>query len=217
MKAEDPEPSFVAVSTAVLWLGSTAVSILGMRLAYAPAVLPTRDPPPVQAQIVHVELSSDASPALDVHPSENAPDADQPPAPLTAPAVAAEAAMTPLAIPFAANPAFVEPMRSQTSDVIATTAPAVAQPRHLTFGQGEARQPVPEYPREAQLAHQQGSVLVRFTVGEDGKVRSAEVATPCPFAILNQAAARGVRDTWRFAPGPVRNYEVTIEYTLKRR
>ncbi len=67
------------------------------------------------------------------------------------------------------------------------------------------------------MAHQQGSVVVRFIVGENGKVQSAQAVVPCPFALLNQAAVRAVRENWRFRPGPPSrgNYEVTIVFQLR--
>jgi protein TonB len=148
-------------------------------------------------------------------------DTDQPPAPPEVVSAPSEAPLIAIATPSPAI-AFAEPVKAvpQQQTLVTTptkVAPAPDSPKRLTFGEGEGRQPSPEYPREAQLAHQQGSVLVRFIVGEDGRVQSAAVQTPCPFAMLNQAAVRGVRDSWRFARGTVRTYEVTIIYTLKSR
>jgi len=93
----------------------------------------------------------------------------------------------------------------------AASAPAIT---HLTIGQGEGRQPLPQYPREAVLAGQEGTVGLRFTVGEDGRVQSVEVVSPSRWPLLNQAASRAVRETWRFTPGPRRIYEVPIEFQL---
>jgi protein TonB len=115
------------------------------------------------------------------------------------------------AVPPAAQPA------PQTQPVVsapaASAAPAIQQ---ITYGQGEGRQPAPEYPREAQLAHQQGVVVIRFTVDEEGSVVEADATTPCPFPLLNQAALRAVRETWRFPPGAPRAYEVAIRFQLRK-
>jgi len=89
--------------------------------------------------------------------------------------------------------------------------PAVQQ---ITFGAGEGQQPTPEYPLQAALARQQGTVVVRFTVGTEGQVLDAEAIKPCHTSLLNQAAVRAVRDTWRFVSGPMRCYEVSIEFKL---
>jgi TonB family protein len=86
----------------------------------------------------------------------------------------------------------------------------------LTFGQGEGRQPAPEYPRRAMQEGQEGLVGVRFTVGENGRVLTAEPIAPAPWPLLNEAALRAVRERWRFRPGPPRSYEVAIRFELKR-
>jgi protein TonB len=96
------------------------------------------------------------------------------------------------------------------------TAAATPPATRLTFGEGEGRQPPPEYPRQAILARQQGTVGLRFTVGEDGRILSVEVTLPSRWPLLNQAAERAVRDTWRFNPGPRRIYEVPIEFDLNQ-
>lgn len=101
----------------------------------------------------------------------------------------------------------------------AIIAPAIAAPpavAHLTLGVGEGRQPPPEYPREAMLARQEGTVVVRFQVDETGRVTAVEVVSPARWPLLNQAATHAVRDTWRFAPGPVRRFEVPIQFQLAR-
>ncbi|MDR3405058.1 MAG: energy transducer TonB [Chthoniobacter sp.] len=92
-------------------------------------------------------------------------------------------------------------------------APAVQQ---LTYGQGDGRQPAPDYPPEAIAARHQGNVRVRFSVGEDGRVLTAQVVGPCPWPMLNQSALRTVRERWRFRAGPPRLYEVTIAFQIKQ-
>ena len=94
-------------------------------------------------------------------------------------------------------------------------AAPISAPIRLTFGVGEGRQPPPEYPREAVLAQQEGTVVVVFTVGTNGRVTDAVATSPSPWEILNQAALRKIRQTWRFSQGPVRSYQVTIQFQLK--
>ena len=95
--------------------------------------------------------------------------------------------------------------------VVQPTAPAV-QP--LVLGQGEGVQPEIEYPPEAAQANEQGTVVVRLTVDTAGRVQSDEAVSPCPYEILNHAAVSQIREKWRFAPGPVRVYEVPIHFEL---
>jgi protein TonB len=94
-----------------------------------------------------------------------------------------------------------------------TAAPTVTR---LTFGKGEGNQPAPEYPREAALAGQEGTVTVRFTVDAGGHVTSTTVSQPSHWPLLNHAATTAVKETWHFAPGLPRAYEVPIEFQLNR-
>lgn len=64
-------------------------------------------------------------------------------------------------------------------------------------------------------SRQQGSVRIRMNVSPGGQVTSAEVASPCPWPLLNQAAVRTVRDRWHFSSGLARIYEVTIHFQIR--
>jgi protein TonB len=82
------------------------------------------------------------------------------------------------------------------------------------MGEGEGNQPPPEYPSEAALARQQGTVTLRFNVDETGRVTQVDTIAPCRFPLLNRAAARTVRERWHFPPGQPRVYEVPIEFQI---
>jgi protein TonB len=101
---------------------------------------------------------------------------------------------------------------AQTAARTNSVAPPVVQT--LIFGQGEGKQPAPEYPRQAIRQGQEGKITVRFVVGETGKVTDAEVAVRSPWPLLNEAAVRTVRNHWRFRPGSTRAYEVQIRFEL---
>jgi len=206
------ELPLIAVATMALWLLCLAIGITGLILHYPRPLAPTAQLPPVQAQLVNVQIAD----APDEAPSPQ-PDAKPPPdaASIT------DAPTSPQLIPVAApSPAiaFARPVAGPTTMVSArqaapaTTGPAV---QRLVYGSGAGRQPKPEYPREAALAHEEGTVLVRFTVDESGSVTSASAAEPCAFSLLNQAAVRTIRDDWRFPRGVVRQYEVSITFQLK--
>ena len=96
---------------------------------------------------------------------------------------------------------------------VAVAAPPV---QRLVHGQGEGRQPAPDYPPQAQRAGQEGVVRVRFSVGENGRVIAAEAAEPSPWGLLNTAAVRTVRERWRFQAGVVRLYEVSIRFEIRK-
>jgi protein TonB len=159
-----------------------------------------------------------AGPRADVAPP---PDLNAPPAPPAPPE-----ALPPTAVA-APSPsiAFAVPVEGPTRIVDAKLAvPVAARPplpvappvRHLTFGVGEGRQPDPEYPHDAVLAHEEGTVVVRFKVGQDGRVLSAVVTQPSRWPLLNQAALRAVRDEWRLSPGKAGTYDIPIQFVLTR-
>jgi protein TonB len=91
---------------------------------------------------------------------------------------------------------------------------APASVETIVFGRGEGRQPAPEYPFQAQRQGQQGTVQIRFTVGENGRILDAALAGPCPWPLLNESALKAVRQTWRFTPGKSRLCQVSIHFTL---
>lgn len=84
----------------------------------------------------------------------------------------------------------------------------------LSFGSGAGRQPAPSYPLQARRSNQQGTVVVEFIVGVDGKVLSAWVKTPCAYDLLNNAALSTIRSRWKFPAGEARRYKIPIVFRL---
>ncbi|HEY1684756.1 MAG TPA: energy transducer TonB [Tepidisphaeraceae bacterium] len=222
------EVGLLSIGTAVLWVSCAAVGILGLVIPYPtppPQATPT---PPVQAQIVHVELTKRIAPVMSdspVAPSNPSPSAaPETPAPLAPAAVAAPSPSIAFAVPIAgpvkfvpANQAIATPI-NRPAVAPAQTAPKTAgQPTRLILGQGEGRQPAPQYPFEAIRQDQEGTVVVRFSVDENGAVAEASAITPCPYPLLNQAALEAVRNTWHFVAGQRRSYEVSIQFQLQRK
>lgn len=218
-----------AIFTLVLWLFVSAVAGIGAWLAYPVPLPPERAREPVQAEFLSVELTTEPllSPELPTPPPPEAmpPTLPEKSTPVPAPAAIAVAEPSPaIAFPVpvegpvrVVNAAQASVVR-QAPVVTATTAQAlpVAVPavQQLQYGQGEGKQPAPDYPMTARRQGQQGTVGVRFTVGPDGHVVAAEAIRPAPWPILTQAAVRTVRDRWKFRPGPLRLYEVSIRFEL---
>ena len=225
--AERDGIAWSSVLTLVLWTGCVTVGALGFVLPYTRPQPPARQPEPVQAEILNVELSNDPLPPLDTAPAVT-PDPSQPP-PLLEP-VAAPVAPPMIAV---AQPspaiAFALPVEGPVRVVEAKhaahvappaetrTAPVISPPvQQLVHGQGEGRQPAPDYPPKAKQAGHEGKVGIVFTVGTNGRVVTAELKRPCPWGLLNSAALRVIRNRWRFSPGSVRLYEVDIYFEITK-
>ena len=221
------EPSLLAVVTLIAWLSCVVIGSLGLIIPYARALLQTEPQlEPIKAEVIQVEVANDAVPP--VKTPARLPDLMQPPRPIAPETIPPMPPMISVAAPspdiaFAVPipiPARLVPAKEASFRAVETlpteVAPVPMTPQPLTFGQGEGRQPAPEYPRQALREGQEGLVTVRMTVGEDGHVIAAEAASSSPWPLLNQAALRVVRSRWRFTPGSVRAYEVAIRFQLNR-
>ena len=217
--------SWWSVLTLVLWTGCLAIGWLGFVLPYARPHPQAKPPEPVQTQILNVELANDLPLPEPVPPL---PDAAQPP-PLSDPvvlpaappmiAVARPKPAIAFALPVEGPARIVEAQQAAYVRPPAQTAPAPAAAlpvQRLVHGHGEGRQPAPDYPPQALRAGYEGTVTVRFSVGENGRVLAAEAARPCPWRMLNAAAVRVVRERWSFTTGPIRLYEVAIRFEIKK-
>lgn len=218
--------NLVPVATLVLWVVCLSVGVAGYLLHYPWPRPPPKQPPPVVAQRINVQIANQAIARPQIGaPSTVTPQAEPQPPARTAPPVAIPAPPLAAVANLLPAPSFALPVEGphRVADakgaVPVQASPAVAPqpanvPQHLTYGQGEGKQPAPEYPREAVLDREEGTVVVRFTVDENGHVTSAEASTPSQWPVLNHAAVRAVRDSWRFPAGPSRNFEVSIQFQL---
>lgn len=217
-------PGVTQLLTLVLWSGCVIVGALGFFLSYtrphAPAI---QEPAPVVVEKIIVDLRQDtpaASAAIPADPLAMPPAAsalEQPP--VAQPIAVAEASAVAFALPLEGPTTRVDASQASHSRSAApqsavgasTGQPAV---QALVFGEGEGRQPAPEYPSRAMKLRQQGTVGVRLTVAPDGHVLDTSVAAPSPWPVLDEAATRTIRHRWHFSRGPVRVYEVAIRFAL---
>jgi TonB family protein len=214
--------SLAQVLTLVLWGGCVLVGTLGFVLPYARPHAPTPTHEPVLVEKLMVELTN-----------ESPPQTAQPLSPLAEPPPPAALAQTQISTPVAvAEPSavvFALPVEGPTITVAAAQAAhsspaAVATsrtaglptPQALVFGQGEGRQPAPEYPARSAKLGQEGVVGIRLTVDANGRVIDTIVANACAWPLLNDAAERTVRHRWRFSRGALRVYEVAIHFALAK-
>jgi protein TonB len=228
--------SLQQVTLAVLWVSALAIGVLGWGRSYPPLKAPVPEPLPIQAEHLDVRLAGTSIPQP--KRSESAVATLNQPPPLLqpqklppSPQLALVASPTErLAFPVPVEgPVRVVPspevltqiplQTTQTSSdtkTISDTKPAGREPIGLSFGIGEGDQPAPEYPFAAKRARQTGVVVIRFSVGTDGRVLAAEVSEPSPWRLLNEEALRTIQRRWRFRPGAVRDYTVPIEFQLTK-
>ena len=62
------------------------------------------------------------------------------------------------------------------------------------------RNPAPEYPRQARMSGQEGTVILRVKVDPQGVPSEVRVSTSSGFASLDDSAETTVRRKWRFKP-----------------
>ena len=201
-RTESQEIGLLPIFTFVVWVTWFLVALVGLvedRQSTPAATQPSEAAP---VELLSVDLSNEAEPQP-VAGSRQAAAVAAPVVPIDLPGP-----MPTVAMP-GSFPTF-RPLISAQHFV--STSPAV----RLTFGQGEGRQPAPEYPRAAVLAGEEGTVVASFDVGPDGRVDDAEAAIPSPWPLLNHSVLRTIRHDWRFSPGPPRRYEVSIEFDIHR-
>ena len=205
VRDETGHGALAASAVCATWMGCLLIGILGVVLPYAHAHLETKPPPPV---VEAVRLASPRDLAPDTALPQPGPKVDAAPAPadVPAPPPPPDAAAPPEAPPLAAvaepSPAlFAIPVEGPTKTVdarsavpVATRPQTVAPPavQRLRFGVGEGQQPDPEYPRDAILAREQGTVVVRFTVGArwQGAIGGGKPAMPLAAAEPGRFAGR---------------------------
>lgn len=216
----------LALVTTVFWSSVLAAGLLGLGITPAGPPPAPPVPPPLQVEVLEVELTEDDLPVIaEAPPAMPLLETPPPLALLDAPVlpalqeVAAPDAVVAFPLPVTGPVQVVETERATYARPVEVTQ-EIAVPsglpevRTLVHGQGEGRQPKPEYPRQALRKRQEGTVVVRFTVGTNGRVHEAALTERSPWPLLNASALRVIRDRWRFADGGVRVYEVAIRFEL---
>jgi len=228
-----PKP-MPALLTLVLWVTCLAVGILGLVFPYArphARVVPLAT---IMTEKLVVELTDEplvigatlAAGSMGSAPADNT-------LPAPAPAAVAVALASPdiaFPIPVQGPVEIVEVARAGFTGAAPSNTPAtaviggvpggtgtgVAGVQTLTYGHGDGRQPAPEYPRSALREGQEGTVQVRMLVGTDGRVMTAEAWQSSAWPMLDEAAVHCVRQRWRFRPGAMRSYEVSIRFQIRK-
>jgi protein TonB len=202
-------PSMMQLVTFTIWMLCAAVSIVGAIWRFQPISADRAAAIPLKQLSIDVSIDPpSASNSTDAEPASLAPTESRPPPP-TPPAAPAVAESSP-GIAFAIPAAIVA--RAEIPVTPARVAPAVVH--HLVLGQGEAQYIKLDYPEEAQLHGEEGSVGVQFAQDNDGHVTEAHLAHPSRWPILNAAALKAVRQT-AFPPGQSGVYDIPFEFKLQ--
>jgi TonB family protein len=82
----------------------------------------------------------------------------------------------------------------------------------LRFAAGRMKKP--NYPYQARINKQSGTVVVEFTVGTDGRVISAVEVQSSKWPLLDNEALRAVRN-WKFPSGGIMKFRKPITFQFK--
>jgi protein TonB len=211
-----PGPSAFESGLKLAFIGGLHVLLIGM-------LATTGFRPQVQQALSRFEVRIiEARPRLQPPPIKRAPVAATPAAPVSRPAqpVSAPPVMTapaeapapaqsftvapqpPVPAPAAVPKPVPVPVPARTETPVAPPAPPVAAPAPVTpprFDADYLHNPSPAYPRASRLAGQQGQVMLKVLVNDQGLAVSVHVQRSSGFARLDDAALDAVRK-WRFVP-----------------
>ena len=76
--------------------------------------------------------------------------------------------------------------------------------------------PRPDFPREAVIRHESGTVEVLVAVKEDGTIENAEIQSTSGSAILDRHALQFLKRKWRWPAGGRREFIVPVEFSLQK-
>ena len=231
MKSRTPVivSSVVLFHVAALWalhagLLQRVVEVVVPVMAISQAEPPPAPPPPKPPEPVKPpESPKTPPPPKPVQPVLTPPTTPQPPAPATPepPAVLAAptAAPTAPAVP-AAAPAPPAPPTPPSPPPAAPAPPPPAKVELPTSKADYLHNPPPDYPRMSKRLGEQGRVVVKVLIGEDGRPQKAELFTSSGFERLDKSAMEAAM-RWRYVPGKRGGvaeamwYQVPIQFTLE--
>lgn len=165
------------------------------------------DAAPIMVELVRTEPKPEIKPEeppkpLPMRPQVQRPKAVAPPPVLTAPAEAPSPIIAP-----APEPVPLPPIEQPPPVAIAAPEPAPAAPPAPVaepvvapvFNADYLKNPPPTYPAASRRMGEQGKVVLRVFVSEEGLPSDVQVRTSSGFGRLDEAASQTVRQ-WRFVP-----------------
>jgi protein TonB len=162
-------------------------------------------------------------PPKPVQPVLTPPPTPQPPTPATPepPAVLAAPTAAPTAPAVPAAPPAPPPPPAPPAPPPAPPAPPPPAKVELPSSKADyLHNPPPEYPRMSKRLGEQGKVVVRVLIGQDGAPQKVELQTSSGFERLDKSAMDAAM-RWRYVPGKRGGvaeamwYQVPIQFTLE--
>jgi periplasmic protein TonB len=227
MKSRTPVivSSVVLFHVAALWalhagLLQRVVEVVVPVMAISQAEPPPPPPKPPEP-VKPPEPPKTPPPPKPVQPVLTPPTTPQPPAPTTPepPAVLAAPTAAPTAPVVQAAPPAPPPPPAPP----APAPPAPSPPAKVELPTSKAdylHNPPPDYPRMSKRLGEQGRVVVKVLIGEDGRPQKAELFTSSGFERLDKSAMEAAM-RWRYVPGKRGGvaeamwYQVPIQFTLE--
>ena len=141
----------------------------------------------------------------------------EPPAVLSAPTAAPTAPAVPAAAP---SPPAPPPPPAPTPPPAAPSPPPPPKVELPSSKADYLHNPPPDYPRMSKRLGEQGRVVVKVLIGEDGRAQKVELLTTSGFERLDKSAMEAAM-RWRYVPGKRGGvaeamwYQVPIQFTLE--
>ncbi len=220
----------VQIFTLATWLSLVVAGVMGILLQPQARVMGAMVGEPdglIAAELFAADLSASGVESEEAEPADELPSdlviAEPPEMPERL--VTGPLPELPKLALFVPRPAATGPVLAQSGPTgpVASESRVSERPRSVGRSAGTAgvsgrmsqgTMPAPRYPSEARRRGQEGTVVVEFTVAEDGRVVSVAAKQPSPWPLLNQEAMRAVQ-SWKFPPGEVMKMQRPIIFQLR--
>ena len=229
MKSRTPVivTSVVLFHVAALWalhagLLQRVVEVVVPVMAISQAEPPPPPPKPPEP-VKPPEPPKTPPPLKPLQPVLTPPPTPQPPTPATPepPAVLAAPTAAPTAPSVPAAPPAPPPPPAPPAPAPAPPAPPPSPKVELPSSKADyLHNPPPDYPRMSKRLGEQGKVVVKVLIGEDGRAQKVELLTTSGFERLDKSAMEAAM-RWRYVPGKRGGvaeamwYQVPIQFTLE--
>jgi TonB family protein len=181
-------------SICFLFLVIGLVGLKAPRVIHKPLIEVTESAP-----VIFTPPEDQPKPEPEVQPDEPAPQDAPVETPQVVTVAAPADATVAFAVPVQGAVALAKEVRFASPPPPVTQAPAGPTKFNPNANDG-GRYPGPKYPTLAEAHQYQGTVTLEILVDEFGKITSVKVRKTSGYSILDDAALKVVKDSWRFPP-----------------